>query len=158
MPRRPATDPWRALAARPGFLIRRLHQIHLALFAEECVVFGVTPVQFSLLSLLAAQPGLDQAVLAFAVGVDRATTANVVARLDQRGLLRRRSGTTDKRVKQVELTQAGHRLLARIDPYARRAHARTLDALRPAERARFVALLRRLVDAGNAHGRAPMLL
>ena len=158
MPRRPATDPWRALAARPGFLIRRLHQIHLALFADECSAFRVTPVQFSQLSVLAAQPGLDQAALAFAVGVDRATTANVVARLDQRGLLRRRPGTTDKRVKQVELTQAGHRLLARIDPHARRAHARTLEALRPADRARFVALLRRLVDAGNAHGRAPMLL
>ena len=158
MPRRPTTDPWRALAARPGFLIRRLHQIHLALFADECSAFRVTPVQFSLLSVLAAQPGLDQAALAFAVGVDRATTANVVARLDQRGLLRRRPGTTDKRVKQVELTQAGHRLLARIDPHARRAHARTLEALRPADRARFVALLRRLVDAGNAHGRAPMLL
>ncbi len=158
MPRRPVTDPWRGLAERPGFLIRRLHQIHLALFAEECAGFGVTPVQFSLLSVLAARPGLDQAALAFAVGVDRATTANVVARLDQRGLLRRRPGTTDKRVKQVELTAAGHRLLARIDPCARRAHARTLQALHPGERAHFVALLRRLVDSGNAHGRAPLLL
>jgi DNA-binding MarR family transcriptional regulator len=151
-------DPWLALAARPGFLIRRLHQIHLALFAEECAVFGITPVQFSLLSVLAMQPGLDQAALAFAVGVDRATTANVVARLEKRGLLRRRSGPTDRRVKQVALTTAGHRLLARIDPHARRAHERTLETLRPAERARFVALLRALVDAGNAHGRAPMLL
>jgi DNA-binding MarR family transcriptional regulator len=158
MPRRPATDPWRALAARPGFLIRRLHQIHLALFAEECAAFSVTPVQFSLMSVLVAQPGLDQAALAFALGVDRATTANVVARLEKRRLLRRRPGTTDKRVKHAELTAAGHRLLERIDPHARRAHARTLEALRPAERAQFVALLRRLVSGGNAHGRAPMLL
>ena len=158
MPRRPVADPWGALAARPGFLIRRLHQIHLALFAEECAAFGITPVQFSLLSVLSAQPGLDQAALAVAVGVDRATTANVVARLEKRGLLRRRSSTTDRRVKQVELTAAGSLLLARIDPHARRAHARTLQALRPVERARFVALLRRLVDAGNAHGRAPLLL
>ena len=158
MPRRPATDPWRALAARPGFLIRRLHQIHLALFAEECAAFGVTPVQFSLMSVLVAQPGLDQAALAFALGVDRATTANVVARLEKRRLLRRRPGATDKRVKHAELTASGHRLLERIDPHARRAHARTLEALRPAERAQFVALLRRLVSGGNAHGRAPMLL
>ncbi len=158
MPRRLAADPWRVLAARPGFLIRRLHQIHLALFAEECAAFGITPVQFSLLSVLAVQPGLDQAALAFAVGVDRATTANVVARLDQRGLVRRRPGATDRRVKQAELTAAGHRLLGRIDPHARRAHARTLEALRPADRERFVTLLRRLVDAGNTHGRAPMAL
>jgi len=158
MPRGPTGDPWHNLASRPGFLIRRLHQIHLALFAEECAAFGVTPVQFSLLSVLAAQPGLDQTALAFAVGVDRATTANVVARLEKRALLGRRSGTTDKRVKQVELTAAGHRLLARIDSHAKRAHERTMETLRPAERAQFVAVLRRLVDAGNAHGRAPLLL
>jgi DNA-binding MarR family transcriptional regulator len=158
MPPRSVSDPWQSLAHRPGFLIRRLHQIHLALFAEECSAFGVTPVQFSLLSLLAAQPGLDQAALAFAVGVDRATTANVVARLEKRGLLRRRPGPTDKRVKLVELTTPGIRLVARIDPHARRAHERTLEALPARERARFIALLRRLVDAGNAHGRAPMLL
>lgn len=156
--RTPTAHPWSALASRPGFLIRRLHQIHLALFAEECAAFGVTPVQFSLLSVLAAQPDLDQATLAFAVGVDRATTANVVARLETRGLLRRRPGATDKRVKKVELTTAGQRLLARIDPYAKRAHERTLEALPPRQRAQFIALLRHLVDAGNAHGRAPLLL
>jgi DNA-binding MarR family transcriptional regulator len=158
MAKRPTTDPWRTLAARPGFLIRRLHQIHLALFAEECAAFGVTPVQFSLLSILEVQPKLDQAALAFVVGVDRATTANVVARLEKRGLLRRRQSATDKRVKQVELTAAGHRLLAHLDPPAKRAHTRTLEALPASDRARFVVLLRRLVDAGNAHGRAPLLL
>src|ERR1700722_7450230 len=136
-----APETYRVLARRPGFLIRRLHQIHLALFAEECAAFGVTPVQFSLLSVLEVQPGLDQAALAFAVGVDRAPTANVVARLETRGLLRRRPGAADKRVKQVALTAAGHRLLTRLDPAARRAHGRTLAPLRPAERARFVALL-----------------
>jgi len=31
------------LGERPGFLIPRLHQIHLALFAEKCTRFGVTP-------------------------------------------------------------------------------------------------------------------
>lgn len=155
---RPAGDGWVSLAGRPGFLVRRLHQIHLALFAEECAAFNVTPVQFSLLTVLAAKPRLDQAALAFEVGVDRATTANVVARLEQRGLLRRRSLKSDSRVKLAELTVAGRRLLARIDGPARRAHERTLQALGPADRKRFVALLRRLVDAGNAHGRAPMRL
>ena len=77
------------LAVRPGFLIRRLHQIHLALFAEECGAFNVTPVQFSILTAAAAQPGLEQARLAHEVGVDRTTLANVVARLEGRGLVRR---------------------------------------------------------------------
>jgi DNA-binding MarR family transcriptional regulator len=151
-------DAWTELASRPGFLIRRLHQIHLALFAEECGRFGVTPVQFSLLTVVAARPGLDQSALAFAVGVDRATTANVLARLEANGLLRRARSPQDSRVKLAHLTPSGRRMLARMDQAARRAHERTLASLPPQERGRFTAYLARLVDAGNEHGRAPMRL
>ena len=95
-----------SLAERPGFLIRRLHQIHLALFAEECLRFGVTPVQYSIMSVLSGQPGLDQASLAHEVGVDRTTLANVVARLEGRDLVKRTQGRTDRRLKHVRLTPA----------------------------------------------------
>jgi DNA-binding MarR family transcriptional regulator len=149
---------WASLTGRPGFLIRRLHQIHLALFAEECGGFGVTAVQFSLLSVVAAQPGLDQSALAREVGVDRATTANVLARLEANGLLRRVRDAADSRVKLVHLTPTGRRVLARMDGPARRAHERTLASLKPRDHARFVAFLAQLVDAGNAYGRAPMRL
>jgi DNA-binding MarR family transcriptional regulator len=149
---------WASLTGRPGFLIRRLHQIHLALFAEECGRFGVTPVQFSLLSVVASRPGLDQSALALEVGVDRATTANVLARLEANGLLRRVRDAADSRVKLVHLTPAGRRMLGRMDAAARRAHERTLDGLPARDRDRFVAFLAQLVDSGNAHGRAPMRL
>jgi hypothetical protein len=32
------------LWGRPGYLLRRLHQIHYALFFEECAGFDITPV------------------------------------------------------------------------------------------------------------------
>ena len=38
--------PW-PLSQRPGFLIRRLHQIHVALFQEACGEFEITPLQYS---------------------------------------------------------------------------------------------------------------
>ena len=85
----------RYLSHRPGFLIRRLHQIHLALFAEECAAFEVTPVQYSIMTVVAEQPGLEQTRLAYEVGIDRATLANVVARLESRALVRRDPGDTD---------------------------------------------------------------
>jgi DNA-binding MarR family transcriptional regulator len=154
----PSGETWASLSGRPGFLIRRLHQIHLALFAEECSRFNVTPVQFSLLSVVAGKPGLDQSALALEVGVDRATTANVLARLETNGLIRRARSAADSRVKLVHLTQAGRRMLARMDAAARRAHERTLDGLPARDRERFVAFLARLVDAGNEYGRAPMRL
>ena len=147
-----------ALGARPGFLIRRLHQIHLALFAEECAAFGVTPVQFSIMTVAGAQPGLEQVALAQEVGVDRTTLTNVLTRLEARGLIARAAVATDRRVKQVSLTPSGRATLKRMTQAAERAHDRTVEALAPADRAAFLAALRALVTAGNGHGRAPMRL
>jgi DNA-binding MarR family transcriptional regulator len=146
------------LASRPGFLIRRLHQIHLAMFAEECGALGITPVQYSILSVAAAQPGLEQARLGHEVGVDRTTLANVVARLEARGLLTRTQGSADRRLKHVALTEAGFDMLEQMADPARRAHARTIEALPEADRALFLRALATLVDAGNSYGRAPMRL
>ncbi len=148
------TDNYRVLGQRPGFLVRRLHQIHLALFAEECKAFGVTPVQYSILTVADAQPGLDQAALANEVGVDRTTMADVLARLERRGLVRRSRIERDARRKLVHATVAGRRLLARMDGPAQRAHERTVAALAPEERAAFINSLRRLVDAGANLGQA----
>lgn len=147
-----------ALADRPGFLIRRLHQIHVALFAEECGVQNVTPVQYSILTVAAAQPGLDQAALGYEVGVDRATLADVLGRLEARGLLRRAQGRADRRLKHVTLTAQGRTLLAGMVAAVQRAHDRTVAALPPAERAAFLSALLVLVDAGNEFGRAKLRL
>ncbi len=146
------------LAHRPGFLIRRLHQIHTALFIEECAEFGVTPVQYSVLTAIEEQSALEQARLAQEVGVDRATLANVVARLEARGLLRRTTTKADRRLKRVVLTAKGKRLLNQMTQPARRAHERTIDALPPVQRAAFLQALAQLVDAGNDFGRAPLRL
>ncbi len=152
------SDAASLLGRRPGFLIRRLHQIHLALFAEECAPFGVTPVQFSIMTVAKAQPGLDQAALAQEVGVDRTTLANVLARLEGRGLVSRCGSPPDRRVKRVSLTRQGTTLLTRMAGAAERAHDRTIAALPPADREAFLESLRNLVSAGNEHGRAPMRL
>jgi DNA-binding MarR family transcriptional regulator len=137
------------LRRRPGFLIRRLHQIHLALFAEECGAFGVTPVQYSIMTAIERQPELDQASLCNEVGIDRATMADVLSRLEKRGLVTRRRSATDQRMKLVAITAAGRRLLTRIDPHARHAHERTVAALPEAERTAFVESLTRLIEANQ---------
>jgi DNA-binding MarR family transcriptional regulator len=160
MSARKITNPPTAfdLAHRPGFLIRRLHQIHTALFIEECAEFSVTPVQYSVLTAIAEQSAMEQARLAQEVGVDRATLANVVARLEARGLLRRVTTKVDRRLKRVILTVKGKRLLAQMTQAARRAHERTIEALPPVQRAAFLRALAQLVDAGNDFGRAPLRL
>lgn len=40
------------LWGRPGYLIRRLHQIHVGLFSEACGGLDLTAVQYAMLSVL----------------------------------------------------------------------------------------------------------
>ena len=146
---------YRSLMRRPGFLVRRLHQLHLALFAEECGAFGVTPVQYSIMTAIGCQPRLDQVSLAEQVGIDRATMADVLARLETRGLVSRRRSGKDARMKLVSLTANGRQLLVRIDPHARRAHERTIAALTAKERAAFIRSLTKLVCGAPAVSASP---
>ncbi len=75
------------LSQRPGFLIRRLQQIHVALFQEACGQFEVTPLQYSLLSALAARETADQTTLAADIALDRTTTTGALKRLAARKLI-----------------------------------------------------------------------
>ena len=135
---------------RTGSLIRRLHQIHTALFAEECAAFDVTPVQYGIMSTVAQQPKLDQARLSEAAGVDRATLANVVARLEANGLIRRTPGRLDKRQKIVTLTPRGKTILSRMRSGAFRAQERTTECLSAPAKEKFLKLLNELIEAGGA--------
>jgi len=146
------------LLGRPGFLLRRLHQVHCSLFLEETEPFGITPVQYSLLTALEQHGELDQNTVALEVGLERTTVAEVIPRLETRGLLQRRQSETDRRVKLVKLTRKGKTLVRKMEAAVQRAHDRTVDHLPPADRERFLLYLIRLVEATNEHGSVPYRL
>jgi DNA-binding MarR family transcriptional regulator len=148
------TDAWRTktLQARPGFLIRRLYQIHVALFAEECAAETITPVQYSVLAALERLGTVDQATLSRDVALDRTSVADIVARLEGRRLVKRRASPTDRRMMLSGLTDQGRALLARLETASARAHQRTIAALPAKEKAFFLDTLHRLIEAGDAPG------
>src|ERR1700690_1748530 len=74
-------SPDMPLWARPGYLLRRLHQIHYALFFEECDEFDITPVQYGLLTTLSLNPDLDQNSIGRELGTDHTNVADVLDRL-----------------------------------------------------------------------------
>lgn len=141
---------------RPGYLIRRLHQVHYALFFEECHEFGITPVQYGLLTILSGNPDSDQISLAQALGIDRTNVADVLSRLAQRGLIDRTRSTEDKRMVLARLTSEGERLVAAMHPKMTRAQERLLDTLGAGERDAFLATLLKLLEANNKYGRAAL--
>ena len=147
---RPAALPdWRlrAINTRPGFLIRRLNQIHTALFNDACGSAGITPIMYSVLSALAQTGPTDQSILARNIAVNKTNMVNLMERMRKRGLIRRALSSDDRRVRLVGLTDAGRVLLDEIDGLACQAHMRTLEDLSPRDRDTLMTLMAQIVDA-----------
>jgi MarR family transcriptional regulator, lower aerobic nicotinate degradation pathway regulator len=140
------------LDQRPGFLIRRLHQIHGALFQKNCAAFEITPLQYSLLSALAKRGTADQTTLAADVALDRTTTTGALKRLQLREFIERSIDRRDRRAQACRLTKAGAALLRQMERSARDAHHQTVADLAKADQKRFIALMQRIV---TAHSRQP---
>jgi DNA-binding MarR family transcriptional regulator len=146
------------LFARPGFLIRRMHQIHTFLFVQETSEFNITPVQYSLLTALESHGEMDQNSLAIEVGLERSSVAEVIPRLNARGLVSRTQAEHDRRLRLVKLTPAGKRLVRKMAAAVQRAHDRTVEHLSPVERDVFMLQMIRLVEANNSDNLVPLRL
>lgn len=138
------------MTERPGFLIRRLHQIHVALFSGNCAQFDITPVQYSLMSALAQRGSADQTTLAGDVLLDRTTATGALTRLAARGLIERVTSGRDRRSRECRLTPDGLKLLQQMESAARTAHRDTLAPLDPSRQALLMDLLREVVAGHGA--------
>ena len=144
------------LAHRPGFLVRRLHQIFVSIYLQHCEQFGTTPAQSSVMQVLAARPGIDQATLAAEIGLDRTTTSNVLHRLQQRGIIRRETDKADRRSRRAFLTPVGETMLQEMRSSIAAAHRQLTEPLSKDDREHFVSMLQHLVAANNSLGRTTL--
>jgi DNA-binding MarR family transcriptional regulator len=151
-------DPLEELHQRPGFLIRRAHQIAVALFLEETGALGITNTQFGILTVLKQRPGIDQISVAKLLGLDRSTTGMVLGNLVKAGLVGRSVVTKDRRRRNLALTPAGERMLEQLAEPARRAQTRVLSPFTAEERTNFLRLLEKFVGEFNRSTRVPLEL
>jgi DNA-binding MarR family transcriptional regulator len=144
------------LHRRPGFMIRRAHQIAVSLFLEETGALGITNRQYGILVALKHRPGIDQISVARLLGLDRSTTGMVIKTLETAGLIERTVGARDRRRSHLALTRAGERMLDRLAEPAQQARSRVLSCFTPAERAQFLALLEKFIARHNDSTRVPL--
>ncbi len=138
------------LYRRPGFMVKRLHQVATAIFLEECGRYNMTPSQYQALCAIHEHPGIDQSALGKLAGQDRSTVSLVVQLLLDRGLIRSVANASDKRRTSLKLSQAGVKTLHEVAPAAKRAQNRFLSALPARKRTGFLTLLHTLLDAHSA--------
>lgn len=141
-------EAW-SLEETPGFRIRRLHLIAVAMFLEEAQEFGITPVQFSALSAIQREPGLDQRTVARRIELDTSTLGCVIDRLEARGLVVRINSPHDRRVRLLKITPEGDALLRGVEPQMRKAQFRILAPLTAQQRSDFMNSLQVLIDANT---------
>jgi MarR family transcriptional regulator, lower aerobic nicotinate degradation pathway regulator len=156
MPSKPAALTMDAVYTKPGYLFRRMQQIAVAIFMEECRAFDLTPVQYAALVAIQTHPGIDATRLSAVIAFDRSTLGSVIERIEAKGLIERKPSPDDRRIKLLYLTRAGAALLREIVPAVDRAQARMLEPLKPADRKTLMALLSQLVDLSNESSRVPL--
>ena len=106
----------------------------------------LTPRQLAVLMTVAQNEGLSQTGLVDRTGIDRSTLADIVRRMQRKGLLQRRRTKEDARAYAVKLTDEGRRVLRVSEPLAKRVDERILDALPTKQREQFIDELLSIVD------------
>lgn len=142
------------LYARPGFLLRRAHQISAAVFEDACKDLGLTPAQFGVLTVLQAHPGLGQSSLARALGFDKVTVLRVLRGLQARGLVTRGPAGGNRRNVAVALTPEGVALLQQAQKPAEKAYKRLMAPLNREQQAQLLSLLQLLTGELEDEARA----
>ena len=156
MPSKPLPITIDGVYAAPGYLFRRMQQIAVSIFMEECKAFDLTPVQYAALIAIHTHPGIDATRLSAVIAFDRSTLGSVIERLEAKKLIERKPSAEDKRVKLLHLTKAGGAILRDIVPWVEKAQARMLQPLKPADRKVLLGLLTQLVDLNNESSRVPL--
>lgn len=122
-----------------GFLLRKAHQRHVAIFSAR--ISDLTPPQFAALAKLGEVGEISQNQLGAAVAMDAATIKGVIDRLRGRGLVEVEKDEVDKRRLTVRLTAEGRTAVAALVAEARTITAKTLEPLSPREAKQLTRLL-----------------
>jgi DNA-binding MarR family transcriptional regulator len=138
------------LARSPGHLLHRAQQRAEEVFAALLGNDHVTLRQFAVLAAVDAEAGLSQTDLVRVTGIDRSTLADMMTRLEKKGLITREKSKDDKRAKTVRLTGKGRARLSETSPHAIAADAAIIDALPRNKRRAFLGTLQTLVETIDA--------
>lgn len=103
--------------AATGIIGYRLRRAQLGVFQRFNAAFAelnLRPVEFSVLALIADNPGRKQTEIAEVLGIRRANFVALINGLEQRGLTVRRAAHGDKRANALHLTPAGTQFLEEV--------------------------------------------
>ncbi|WP_372658340.1 MarR family winged helix-turn-helix transcriptional regulator [Hydrogenophaga sp.] len=95
-----------------GYNARRAALSVIAVFLQRMAPFGLRPVDFSVLTLVAHNPGVTSRQICATLDILPPNLVSMVKSLEKRGLILRRAHPTDGRAQGLHLTPSGKKTQA----------------------------------------------
>jgi len=133
-----------------GYNARRAALTIIEVFLDRMSVYGLRPVDFSLLSLVAHNPGITSRQLCAALGILPPNLVRLVADMDKRGLILRKPHPTDGRAIGLHLAPEGKKMMRDAEAAALALEDSVAADLSLAERQTLMQLLQRIYKPKRA--------
>ena len=143
----PASGLHQTLAKETGFLLARLGMVAQKTSHDRLSTLGVSPRIWGLLSVLDAEGAITQHALGQCVEMNPSSIVRAIDQLEGKGLVERRRHPSDRRARELHLTDEGRDTLRRGRELARKAQDDLLKPLDSSERALLQSLLLRVALA-----------
>ena len=127
-----------------GYNARRAALSVIGLFLQRMAVYGLRPVDFSVLSLITHNPGITSSQLCSALSILPPNLVGMVNALARRGLIQRLPHPRDGRALGLHLTAEGQALMRDAECTARNLEDEATGQLSTAERKTLIRLLRKV--------------
>jgi DNA-binding MarR family transcriptional regulator len=96
-----------------GYALRRAQGTVYADLNDALARISLRPLQYTLLLMVAENPGASQSGVCEALGIQKANCVPTMSELERRGLIIRRKSASDARSYELHITNKGKRILQR---------------------------------------------
>lgn len=136
--------PLGALDHLVGYHLRRASGAFGTDFARAMEGTGMRQVLFGILSVVGANPGINQGAAGRSLGIQRANMVTLINQLSDIGLLDRQTAAEDRRALALSLTPAGETMLKECLERIEAHEEQMLAGLTAAERRMLITLLAKI--------------
>lgn len=127
-----------------GYNARRATLVIMEAFFRQMAVYGLRPADFSVLSLVAHNPGITSRQLCTTLSIQPPNLVGMINQLQKRELVTRRPHPRDGRAMGLHLTPAGKKLVKQAEVTAAELENQATARLTSAERKTLMQLLRKI--------------
>ncbi|MBX9967939.1 MarR family winged helix-turn-helix transcriptional regulator [Priestia aryabhattai] len=127
-------------------LIHRTDVRAMNYFKKKLKPYGMTPVRWSIISVLDSQKGITQTELAEAIDKKQTTIVDMIYAMEEKELIKRMYSERDRRLHYLFLTERGEELKETLSPLVKDAHLFVTRPLSDEENTQLKTLLNKVYD------------